>query len=47
MGLLFLQVLLSTSDFGDSVEQVDAAIRKQEAFDKLLATQEEKVWKYH
>ncbi|KAJ8045597.1 Spectrin beta chain, non-erythrocytic 1 [Holothuria leucospilota] len=37
------EVFLSAGDFGESVEQVDAAIKKQDAFDKLLAVQEEKV----
>ena len=36
---------LSGSDVGSSVEEIDGYIKKHEAFEKLLATQEEKVRK--
>ena len=37
------EVALASSDVGTSVEEVDVASKKHEAFEKLLATQEEKV----
>jgi spectrin beta len=37
------EVALAGTDMGTSVEEVDAAAKKHEAFEKLLMTQEEKV----
>ncbi|XP_066999614.1 spectrin beta chain, non-erythrocytic 5 isoform X3 [Anabrus simplex] len=37
------EVALASSDFGSSVEEVDAQVKKHDAFEKLLMTQEEKV----
>ncbi|PSN40703.1 hypothetical protein C0J52_13751 [Blattella germanica] len=37
------EVALASTDVGTSVEEVDVAAKKHEAFEKLLATQEEKV----
>jgi spectrin beta len=37
------EVALSGTDIGVSVEEVDVAVKKHEAFEKLLATHEEKV----
>jgi spectrin beta len=37
------EVALASTDVGTSVEEVDAAAKKHEAFEKLLTTQEEKV----
>ena len=34
---------LADTDIGTSVDEVDVAVKKHEAFEKLLATQEEKV----
>jgi len=38
-----LQAYLASSDFGSAEDQVEALIRKHEAFDNVLAVQEEKV----
>lgn len=38
-----MQVYLSGSDMGNTVEEVDALVKKHEAFEKLLFTQNEKV----
>lgn len=37
------EVALAGTDIGTSVEEVDVAVKKHEAFEKLLITQEEKV----
>jgi hypothetical protein len=37
------EVALAGTDIGTSVEEVDVAVKKHEAFEKLLTTQEEKV----
>nr|XP_018898887.1 PREDICTED: spectrin beta chain, non-erythrocytic 1 isoform X2 [Bemisia tabaci] len=37
------EVALSNPDFGDSVDEVSILVKKHDAFEKLLATQEEKV----
>ncbi|KAK7865818.1 hypothetical protein R5R35_001276 [Gryllus longicercus] len=37
------EVALSSGDFGTTVEEVDAQVKKHDAFEKLLHTQEEKV----
>jgi hypothetical protein len=37
------EVALAGTDIGTSVDEVDAAVKKHEAFEKLLTTQEEKV----
>lgn len=37
------EVALAGTDIGVSVEEVDVAVKKHEAFEKLLATHEEKV----
>jgi hypothetical protein len=37
------EVALAGTDIGTSVDEVDVAVKKHEAFEKLLATQEEKV----
>ncbi|GIY06493.1 hypothetical protein CDAR_514752 [Caerostris darwini] len=37
------EVYLSSSDVGNTVEEVDALVKKHEAFEKLLATQNEKL----
>lgn len=37
------EVALSGVDFGDSVDEVSAYVKKHDAFEKLMATQEEKV----
>lgn len=41
--IFFLQVYLKSSDLGRSVDEVEQLIRKHEAFEKLLASQDEKV----
>lgn len=37
------QVYLSGTEVGTTVEEVDANVKKHEAFEKLMATQDEKV----
>ena len=37
------EVALAGTDIGTSVDEVDVAVKKHEAFEKLLTTQEEKV----
>lgn len=37
------EVYVSSSDFGNTVEEVDALVKKHEAFEKLIATQDEKL----
>jgi hypothetical protein len=37
------EVALASTDIGTSVDEVDVAVKKHEAFEKLLTTQEEKV----
>lgn len=39
----FSQMYLKSCDFGSSVDEVIQQIKKQEAFEKILASQEEKV----
>lgn len=40
------EAYLGSSDFGVDVDQVEALMRKHEAFDKVLEVQEDKVFKY-
>ena len=39
----FLQAFLSNDDLGDSLDSVEALIKKHEDFEKSLAAQEEKI----
>ena len=41
--MLCQQAALSSTDFGDAVDQVEMLIRRHEAFEKVLDVQEEKV----
>ena len=41
--MLCQQAALSSTDFGDTVDQVEMLIRRHEAFEKVLDVQEEKV----
>ncbi|KAH3854789.1 hypothetical protein DPMN_097338 [Dreissena polymorpha] len=43
MNVALLQAYLSSTDFGTTEDQVEALIRKHEAFENVLAVQEEKV----
>lgn len=38
------QILLKNSDLGTSVDETEGLIKRHEAFEKLLSTQEDKVW---
>ena len=42
-GNLFFQAFLSNEDLGDSLDSVEALIKKHEDFEKSLAAQEEKI----
>ena len=42
--MVCFQAYLSSTDFGTTEDQVEALIRKHEAFEKVLAVQEEKVF---
>ena len=41
--LLFVQAFLANDDLGDSLDEVEALIKKHEDFEKSLAAQEEKI----
>ena len=41
--IVILQVQLSSDKLGQSVDECDALLKKHEAFERLIATQEEKV----
>lgn len=41
--LFFVQVQLSSDKLGQSVDDCDALLKKHEAFERLISTQEEKV----
>lgn len=43
MSLFRTQVQLSSEKLGQSVDECDALLKKHEAFERLIATQEEKV----
>ena len=43
LDLLCLQAYLKSTDMGDTVEQVEALIKRHNAFDTLLTAQEQKV----
>lgn len=41
--MLFAQAFLANEDLGDSLDSVEALIKKHEDFEKSLAAQEEKI----
>lgn len=41
--MTLLQAYLTSCEFGSTVDQVEALIRKHDAFDKVLEVQEDKV----